>query len=124
MVDVSHGLYVLWCQNKQEPIDQISSFYYIEMYRASYQFKIMSLRIKRFYKMDQYIPIEPSHVEKKRGNPKTKRRDENEQRPKKLAQNFQEKGYICYMLHLQATRTQQSQLLKGLLSLSLISFKF
>ena len=53
--------------NKQESMDQISSFYHIDMYRVSYQFKIMPLRSKRFYKMDQYLPIKPPHVEKNRG---------------------------------------------------------
>ena len=88
--------------NKQEPIDQISSFYHIYMYSLVYQFKIMPLRSKRFYKMDQYLPIEPPPMEKKnRGRAKTnRRREEHEQRPKKLAQNLKENGY---MLHAPST---------------------
>ena len=69
--------------NKQELMDGISTFYHINMYRTVYQFKIMSIRDKKFYKMDQYLPIEPHLVEKNRGRPKNKRmREENEQRPK------------------------------------------
>ena len=78
--------------NKPEPIDQISNFYYIDMYRVAYQFKIMSLRSKRFYKMDQYLPIEPPPMEKNRRRLKTKRREENEQRPKKTSTKFSRKG--------------------------------
>ena len=53
------------------------------MYRVAYQFKIMPLRGKNLYKMDQYPLIEPLPMEKNRGRPKNKRmRKENEQRPK------------------------------------------
>ena len=51
---------------KQQPIDHIFSFYHIDMYTVGYQFKIMPLIGKRFYKMDQYLPIEPPNVEKDR----------------------------------------------------------
>ena len=60
--------------NKQEPMDRIFSFYHIDMYRVAYQFKIMPLRCKKFYKMDWYLLIEPPPMEKNRGRIKNKRR--------------------------------------------------
>ena len=79
--------------NEQDPMDQISSLYHIDMYRAAYQFKIMPLRSKRFYKMDQYLLIEPPPMEKNGGRPKTKRRrEEREQRPKKIGTKLSRKG--------------------------------
>ena len=77
-------------------MDDISTFYHIDMHRVAFQFKIMSLRGKGFYKMDQYLPIEPYPMEKNRGRPNNKRREENEQRLKKLTPNFQEKGYMLH----------------------------
>ena len=74
-------------------LDQISSFYHIDMYRVDYQSKIMSLRSKRFCKMDQYLPIEPPLVEKNRGRLKTKRmREGHEQIPKKPGIKLSRKG--------------------------------
>ena len=53
----------------------------------------MPLRGKKFYKMDQYLPIEPLPVEKNRGRPKNKRmREVNEQRPKHYGTKLSRKG--------------------------------
>ena len=84
--------------NKQEPMYHISSFYHIDMYRAAYQFKTMSFRGKRFYKMDQILPIETSPFEKNRGRPKNKGiREENEQISKHYGTKLsKKKGYILH----------------------------
>ena len=58
-IPCQHAICVL-VHNKQEPMDHISNFYHIDMYRAAYQFKIMSLRGKKLHKMDQYLQL--SHI--------------------------------------------------------------
>ena len=46
-IPFQHAICVL-VHNKQEPMDHISNFYHIDMYRVAYQFKIMPLRGKKF----------------------------------------------------------------------------
>ena len=68
--------------NQQDQHDHISKWYHRGSWEVAYKYKIMPIRRKRFYNLQNYLPIAPPNVEKKKGKPKTKRiRGENEPSP-------------------------------------------
>ena len=47
--------------------------YHKDSWEAAYRYKIMLVRGKRFYKLQNYLPIAPPNVENKKGRPQTKK---------------------------------------------------
>ena len=80
--------------SKQDPHDHISRWYHRDSWEAAYLYKSMLVREKRFYKLQNYLPIAPPNVEKKKGIPQIKRmRGANELRLVISGKNVTRNGY-------------------------------